>query len=128
MTASPAATRSWQINATGNKGPIWVSFVGPTASEEIPDLITALAAAMPDKQAKLVFDLRKLEGYNPDTKEPFKAWLAEHKLEIEEVVVLVPKAHVIVRMVTAAVALAAGVKIRVEEAFEGSDGVTPSRP
>jgi hypothetical protein len=124
MTASPAASNSWQISATGTKGLIWVSFVGPTATEEVPHLIAALTAAMPESQATLVFDLRRLEGYNPETKEPFKAWLSEHKLEIEEVVVLVPKAHVIVRMVTAAIALAVGVKIRTEETFESPDGVT----
>jgi hypothetical protein len=116
MTASPAANKSWQIS-TGENGLIWISFVGPTTSEEIPDLIAALTAAMPDSQAKLVFDLRKLEGYNPDSKEPFKAWLSEHKLEIEELVLLVPKARVIVRMVAAAIALAVGVKIRIEEAL-----------
>jgi hypothetical protein len=40
----------------------------------------------------------------------------------------VPRAHVIVRMVTAAIALAVGVKIRIEEAFEGSDSVTRASP
>ena len=128
MTASPAASKSWQIDATGAKGLIWISFVGPTLSEEIPHFITALTAAMPESRARLVFDLRRLEGYNPDSKEPFKAWLSEHKLEIEEVVVLVPRARVIVRMVTAAIALAVGVKIRIEETFEGPDSVTRASP
>jgi hypothetical protein len=128
MSASPATSRGWQISKTGAKGLIWISFVGPTVSEEIQHFLAALTTAMPESRAKLVFDLRRLEGYNPDTKEPFKAWLLEHKLEIEEVVVVVPKARVIVRMVTAAIALAVGVKIRIEEAFEGSDSVSRASP
>jgi hypothetical protein len=128
MTASPGASKSWQLSTSGDKELIWITFVGPTTSEEIPDLMAALTAVLPDSRAKLVFDLRKLEGYNPDSKEAFKAWLSEHKLEIEEAVVLVPKAHVMVRMVAAAIALAVGVKIRIEEAFEAPDSVTPASP
>jgi hypothetical protein len=122
------ASRSWQLRTTGTKGQIWISFEGPTLTSEIPDLLAALTAAMPDSGAKLVFDLRRLEGYNPDTKEPIKNWLAHHKLQIEKVVVLVPKASVIVKMVTAAIALAVGVKIRIAETPDGTDEITPSSP
>ncbi|HKY38212.1 MAG TPA: hypothetical protein VJN18_19855 [Polyangiaceae bacterium] len=90
-------------------------FVGPTPTAEFPKFLVALSARMPAACATLIFDLTELDGYNPETKEPMKAWLLEHKLAIREIVVVVPKSRLMVRTVTAAIGLAVGVKITVRE-------------
>jgi len=51
---------SWQIRVEG--GVIHCKFVGPTPTDEIPGFIQALVKAMPESSARLVFDLRELEG------------------------------------------------------------------
>lgn len=95
-------------------------FVGPTSSSSFDEFLAALGARMPEAAATLVFDLRRLEGYNPDTKDPMKAWLRDHKLAIAELVVVVRKSDTILKMVTAAIGLAVGLRISIrEEAFEG---------
>ena len=107
---------SWQIRVEG--GVIYCKFVGPTPTDEISGFLQALVAAMPESSARLVFDLRELEGYNSETKAPIKRWLLQHKLAISELTVLVPKSGTILKVVTAAVALAAGVKIQIREDIE----------
>lgn len=75
---------------------------------------------MPEAAATLVFDLRRLDGYNPETKDPMKAWLREHKLAIAELVVVVSRADTILKMVTSAIGLAVGLRISIrEQAVEG---------
>ena len=109
---------SWHIRETAG-GVIYVRFVGPTRTEEVSEFIAALSAVMPAANAQLVFDLRELEGYNSETKEPMKAWLLRHKLAILELTVIVPKARTILKVATAAIALASGVKISIREDAEG---------
>jgi hypothetical protein len=105
---------SWQISgATG--AVVQAKFVGPTPSSEIAPFIAALTAAMPPANARLVFDLRELSGYNAEIKAPMKAWLLQHKLAISELTVLVPKSGAILKVATAAIALATGMKIRIRE-------------
>lgn len=70
---------------------------------------------MPAEDASIVFDLRELVGHNPDTKEPIKAWLLENKPRIAQLTVIVPKCGAIHKMVTAVIALATGVKIRIRD-------------
>jgi hypothetical protein len=97
-------TASWQISVATN-GVIFAHFVGPTPMDEMLAFIDALVAIMPQANARVVFDLRDLGGYNSETKAPMKAWLLKHKLAIQELTV----------MVVAAIALATGVKIRIRE-------------
>lgn len=113
------ATRpqSWQITRTAS-GAICSRFIGPTPTAEMLDFISALNTAMPKANARLIFDLSELDGYNAETKAPMKTWLLEHKLAIQELTVIVPKAGTIVKMVVAAISLATGVKIRIREAGE----------
>jgi hypothetical protein len=128
MATSPASSSSWRISTLESKGIVWASFVGPTSSDEIRPFLAALTAALPTSRATLIFDLRGLEGYNPEIKEPVKAWLSQHKLCIEEVIVVVPRVRVILRMVTAAVAVAVGIKIRTEETLEDLEPFTRPSP
>jgi hypothetical protein len=106
---------SWGITKVAASGAIWLRFVGPTRTEEVPEFLDALTAMMPHEDANVVFDLRALVGHNPDTKEPIKSWLLENKSRISQITVLVPKSGAILKMVTAVIALATGVKIRIRE-------------
>ena len=106
---------SWGITKVAATGTIWLRFVGPTRSEETPDFINALNEMMPDEDANVVFDLRELEGHNPETKDPIKTWLRDNKPRIGTVTVLVPKAGSILKMVTAVIGLATGIKIQIRD-------------
>jgi len=120
---------TWQIGKAASNGTIWLKFVGPTPTEEVRACIDTLTASMPESHARVVFDLRELNGYNPDAKQPIKSWLLEHKLTLEEVTVIIPKSVVWLRMVTSAIGLAAGVKIRIRDDLdEVEEGVTFIEP
>jgi hypothetical protein len=106
---------SWRIAKVAATGTIWLRFVGPTRTEEVPDFLKALDEMMPDEDANVVFDLRELEGHNPDTKDPIKNWLRENKPRIAAVTVLVPRAGAILKMVTAVIGLATGIKIHIRD-------------
>ncbi len=106
---------SWAITKVAATGTIWLRFVGPTLTDEVPDFIAALDEMMPEENANVVFDLRRLVGHNPDTKEPIKTWLRDNKPRIAQITVLVPKSGTILKMVTAVIALATGVKIQIRE-------------
>ena len=114
---------SWSITKVAATGTIWLRFVGPTRTPEVPEFIHALNEMMPEGDANVVFDLRRLEGHNPDTKEPIKAWLRHNKPRIGAITVLVPKSGTIVKMVTAVISLATGVKIHIREDMEDSVSV-----
>ena len=106
---------SWGITKVAASGTIWLRFVGPTRTSEAPDFLAALTEMMPAEDANIVFDLRELVGHNPETKEPIKAWLLENKARIAQITVIVPKSGAILKMVTAVIALATGVKIRIRD-------------
>jgi hypothetical protein len=114
---------SWSITKVAATGTIWLRFVGPTRSAEVTDFITALNEMMPAEDGHFVFDLRELEGHNPDTKEPIKTWLRQNKPRIASVTVLVPKTGAILKMVTAVISLATGVKIHIREEMDGGASV-----
>ena len=114
---------SWGITKVAATGTIWLRFVGPTRTEETPDFINALNEMMPDEDANVVFDLRELVGHNPDTKEPIKTWLRENKPRIAMITVIVPKSGAILKMVTAVISLATGVKINIRDDIAESASV-----
>jgi hypothetical protein len=109
---------SWAITKEASSGTIWLRFVGPTLTHEIPQFINALSEMMPAADANVIFDLRELVGHNPETKEPIKRWLQANKPRIDQITVLVPRTGAILKMVTAVISLATGVKIRVREDVE----------
>src|SRR5262245_34213639 len=92
---------SWGITKVASSGTIWLRFVGPTPTHEVPDFINALSEMMPGEDASIVFDLRQLNGYNPASKEPIKEWLRENKPRIAQVTVLAPRSGTIVKVVVA---------------------------
>ncbi len=125
MSAEEPNHSTWRIGRAPRDGAIWLKFVGPTPTEEVGAFLDTLTASMPQSRARVVFDLRELNGYNPDTKQPIKRWLIEHKLRLAEVTVLIPKSGMWLRMVTAAIGLAVGVKICIrDELNEGEEGIT----
>lgn len=129
MSAEDPHHPTWRIGRAPHDGTIWLKFVGPTPTEEIRAFLDTLTASMPPSHARVVFDLRELNGYNPETKQPVKAWLLQHKLQLDEVTVVIPKSGMWLRMVTAAIGLAVGVKIRIRDDMdEGDEGVTFMHP
>lgn len=119
MVVERASDGSWLVEQAA-RGPLVSKFVGPTSSSSFAEFLAALGARMPEAAATLVFDLRRLDGYNPETKDPMKAWLREHKLAIAELVVVVSRADTILKMVTSAIGLAVGLRISIrEQAVEG---------
>jgi hypothetical protein len=116
MAAERAVDGCWSINGAAAGDTLLMKFVGTTPTHEFRAFLAELAARMPDTPATLIFDLTELDGHNPETKEPMKDWLLRHKLAIREVVVVVPKSKMILKLVTAAIGVAVGVKITVREA------------
>jgi hypothetical protein len=113
-----ANSPSWTITKVAASGTIWLRFAGPTRTVEVADFLAALSEMMPAEDASIVFDLRGLVGHNPETKEPIKAWLRENKPRIGQITVIVPKARAIWTAVTAVLALATGVKIRIRDQLD----------
>lgn len=113
MVVERASDGSWSVRQATEGGPLLLDFVGTTSTAAFTEFLAALSARMPKARATLVFDLRRLGGYNPETKEPMKAWLLSHKLAIAELIVVVPKSDTLLKMVTAAIGLAVGVKITI---------------
>ena len=129
MASERTSHSAWQIGKAATDGAIWLKFIGPTPNDEVRACIEALTATMPESHARVVFDLRELNGYNPESKQPIKSWLLDHKLVLDEVTVIIPKSSAWLRMVTAAIGVAVGVKIRIrEDADEREQRVTFMAP
>lgn len=111
--------QSWAITKSAATGVIVLRFVGPTRSWEIPEFFAALNEMMPAKDAQVIFDLRELDGHNPDTKAPSKRWLMENKSRIGQVTMVVPRAATILKIVIGVLSLASGVKMKVRDDLEG---------
>lgn len=76
--------------------------------------LEALSAVMRER-TDVIIDIRELDGHNIATRDLWKAWLRQHKHQVRSVVVVLKHAMVLHRMVTAAVGLAAGIRIEVTE-------------
>lgn len=114
---------SWAITKSAATGAIVLRFVGPTRSWEIPEFFAALNEMMPAENAQVIFDLRELDGHNPDTKTPSKKWLLENKSRIGQVTIVVPRAATILKIVAGVLSLASGVKMKVRDDLEGEVSV-----
>ena len=110
---------SWAITKSAATGTIVLRFVGATRSWEIPEFFAALNEMMPAENAQVIFDLRELDGHNPDTKAPSKKWLLENKSRIGQVTIVVPRAATILKIVAGVLSLASGVKMKVRDDLEG---------
>jgi len=115
---------SWAITKSAATGTIVLRFVGATRSWEIPEFFAALNEMMPAENAQVIFDLRELDGHNPDTKAPSKKWLLENKSRIGQVTIVVPRAATILKIVAGVLSLASGVKMKVRDDLEGETSVS----
>lgn len=112
--ASPTvAGLGWSLKSD-ERGRVYLSFFGPTATEALVECFKALSEMMHD-DVQLVVDIRELDGHNVESRQLWRDWLAQHKAQLRNVVVVVKRAMVMYRMVIAAVGLAAGVRIHVVE-------------
>ena len=119
---SSGAAPNWSITKVASSGAIVLRFFGPTRTWEIAEFLAALTEMMPEKNANIIFDLRELHGHNPETKEPVKKWLIEHKRRISRVTVVVAKHATIIKIVSSVIGLASGIKIVIRDDL---DGVSP---
>ena len=125
LDGRPQADRpSWALTKSASTGAIVLRFVGPTRSWEVPEFFAALNEMMPLENAQVIFDLRELEGHNPDTKAASKAWLVENKARLGQVTIVVRRAATIQKIVAGVLSLASGVKMRVRDDLDGEALVT----
>lgn len=111
-----AATRPpWTLTKLASDGTVVIRFFDHTPTHEIPIFFAAISEMMPAQNANVIFDLRELVSHNPDTKEYAKRWLLENKSRLAQVTVVVAKTATILKMATAVVGLASGVKIRLRD-------------
>jgi hypothetical protein len=114
---------SWTITKVASTGAIVLRFVGPTRTLEVPEFLGALSEMMPDENAYVIFDLRELAGHNPETKQPIKNWLLANKTRIASLTVVVARHATIIKVATAVIGLATGIKIKVRDDLDGEASV-----
>jgi hypothetical protein len=112
---SPGDRPSWTITKIASTGVIVLRFVGPTRTWETPEFLAALTEMMPDENANIIFDLRELDGHNPDTKQPIKKWLLANKSRIASLTVVLARCAAILKVATAVIGLATGIKIKIRD-------------
>lgn len=107
------AGEGWSLRVDA-LGRVQLTFVGATRTEAMIACLEALSGVMQDR-IDLIVDIRELDGHNIATRDLWKVWLRKHKHQVRSVVVVLKRAMVLHRMVTAAVGLAAGIRIDVAE-------------
>jgi hypothetical protein len=127
-TASPIANSSqgrpsWTITKVASTGVIVLRFVGPTRTGEVPEFLGALSEMMPDEHASIIFDLRELDGHNPETKQPIKNWLLANRARISSLTVVLARVATILKVATAVIGLATGIKIKIRDDLDGETSV-----
>lgn len=123
-TAGPSQERpSWTITKVASTGVVVLRFVGPTRTWEVPEFLSALSEMMPDENANIIFDLRELAGHNPDTKQPIKKWLLANRTRIASLTVVLARYATILKVATAVIGLATGIKIKIRDDLDGETSV-----
>jgi hypothetical protein len=115
---------SWTITKLVSTGTIVLRFVGPTRNGEVFEFLAALTEMLPTENANVIFDLREMLGHNPETKLPIKTWLLTNKSRLGQVTVVVAKVATIVKMATAVISLASGIKIKIRDDLDGEASLT----
>jgi len=124
VNARPQQERaSWTITKIASTGVIVLRFVGPTRTWEVPEFLGALSEMMPDDHASIIFDLRELDGHNPETKQPIKKWLLANKTRIASLTVVVARYATLIKVATAVIGLATGIKIKIRDDLDGETSV-----
>jgi hypothetical protein len=119
----PSDKPSWTITKVASTGVIVLRFVGPTRTWEVPEFLGALAEMMPDENADIIFDLRELDGHNPETKQPIKKWLISNRTRIASLTVVLARFATILKVATAVIGLATGVKIKIRDDLDAEASV-----
>jgi hypothetical protein len=114
---------SWTITKLAATGTIVLRFVGPTRTWEVPEFLGALSEMMPHENANIIFDLRELDGHNPDTKQPIKLWLIANKSRIANLTLVVARYATIIKVAAAVIGLATGVKLKIRDDLDGETSV-----
>jgi hypothetical protein len=122
-TAMPSDKPSWTITKVASTGVIVLRFVGPTRTCETSEFLGAISEMMPDDSANIIFDLRELDGHNPETKQPIKKWLLANKARIASLTVVVGRFATILKVATAVLGLATGIKIKIRDDLDGETSV-----
>ena len=117
---SPHESPSWTITKVASTGAIVLRFVGPTRTWEVPEFLAALTDMMPEEHANVIFDLRELVGHNPEVKQPIKRWLIAHRARIASLTVVVARYATIIKVATAVIGLATGIKIKIRDDLDGA--------
>jgi hypothetical protein len=120
--APGTGAKSWRLERTV-QGRLLLHFVGPTLTEEIPELLAAMTRHMPDRLAHLVFDIRELEGHNSEVRAALQVWLADHRSRIARITVVVAKAATLFKVAASVVKLATGLPIQVRDDLESDASV-----
>jgi hypothetical protein len=115
----PHERPSWTITKLASTGVIVLRFVGPTRTGEAPEFLSALSDMMPDENANIIFDLRELDGHNPETKQPIKKWLLANKSRIASLTVVVARYATLIKIATAVIGLATGIRIKIRDDLDG---------
>jgi len=116
--------QSWTIEPRSASGTLLVRFVGPTLTEEIPPLLEALTRRLPESSARLVFDIRDLEGHNSEVRAAFQRWLTTHRARIGTITVIVRRAANAFKVAASVVRIATGLNIQVRDDLESDASVT----
>ena len=120
---SPRERPSWTITKVASTGVIVLRFVGPTRTWETAEFLGALTEMMPDDNADIIFDLRELVGHNPETKQPIKKWLLANRTRIASLTVVLARFATILKVATAVIGLATGIKIKIRDDLDGETSV-----
>jgi hypothetical protein len=121
--SSPEERPSWTITKVASTGVIVLRFVGPTRTWEVAEFLGALTEMMPDENANIIFDLRELDGHNPETKQPIKKWLLANRARIATLTVVLARFATILKVATAVIGLATGIKIKIRDDLDGETSV-----
>jgi hypothetical protein len=121
--SSPEERPSWTITKVASTGVIVLRFVGPTRTWEVAEFLGALTEMMPDENANIIFDLRELDGHNPETKQPIKKWLLANRARIASLTVVLARFATILKVATAVIGLATGIKIKIRDDLDGETSV-----
>ncbi len=112
--ANPMPGKLWEIGKS-ESGVVWIRYFLTTPEADMRASLAALLEVMPEANARIVMDLRGLTAHNPDSRGPAQEWLKAYKKRITSLTVVVPRAVPIVKLITAAVGFAVGIRIRMED-------------
>jgi hypothetical protein len=110
--------KCWEISVHPLRHSVRIRYWGPTPTDALTASLAELNNAMPKAPTTLVIDIRELVGLNPDSRELWQTFLANHKRNLEAVYLVVPHAWAIHRMIASVMGLAVGLRLRLVESTD----------